>query len=424
MDMSELCAKVNAIYKKETDHKVQSEGLQKLLEGVLTSVPSDNLKQITEAVSNLVETVVNNESTSMVVSRQFIADIASYLSQPSLNTALIKGIGEAVLTQLHARALAYEEQSTQIRMILANALERDRQFDQSARTLMGIPIETGQRGYRHEFKMELYLRITELFLEADNVEEADRHVKRASLLQQDVKEEALVIKYKALYARVLDRQGNFTEAAQRYHELSLKPGLIPSEKRQVLQNALTCTLLAAPGTQRNRLLNTLFKDERCQQLVGHSLLKNMYLERLVKGPELTEFELSLCPHQRLLDAEGVSILQRSVLEHNILAASRLYANISFDGLGQLLGIPAAKAEKVATQMISGEKVQGAIDQLERTVSFEVPDSSNGGADSQIASICELVASINEKLATRFSEWHTERFNAYKRAHQQPNDLMQ
>lgn len=97
-------------------------------------------------------------------------------------------------------------------MILASAHERGKEFEQSARTLMGIPLETGQRldcsfwvekikwfdlrGYRPEFKMELYLRITELFLEAGNIEEADRHVKRASLLQQDVKEDALVLKYK------------------------------------------------------------------------------------------------------------------------------------------------------------------------------------------------------------------------------------
>jgi hypothetical protein len=45
--------------------------------------------------------------------------------------------------------------------------------------------------------MELYLRITELFLEAGNILEADRYVKRASLLQQDVKEDSgtLLLKY-------------------------------------------------------------------------------------------------------------------------------------------------------------------------------------------------------------------------------------
>jgi hypothetical protein len=45
--------------------------------------------------------------------------------------------------------------------------------------------------------MNLYLRITELFLDADNIVEADRHVKRASLLQQDVKDDlGILLKYK------------------------------------------------------------------------------------------------------------------------------------------------------------------------------------------------------------------------------------
>lgn len=44
--------------------------------------------------------VVNNESTSMVVSRQFVADIATHLNQPSLSTVLVKSVGESVLCQL------------------------------------------------------------------------------------------------------------------------------------------------------------------------------------------------------------------------------------------------------------------------------------------------------------------------------------
>uniref|UniRef100_A0A914N075 COP9 signalosome complex subunit 4 n=1 Tax=Meloidogyne incognita TaxID=6306 RepID=A0A914N075_MELIC len=62
--------------------------------------------------------------------------------------------------------------------------------------------------------------------------------------------------------------------------------------------------------------------------------------------------------------------QRTVVEHNFLAASRLYSNISFDGLGQLLGVSSKKAEKIASQMISSDKVHGKINQLDSTVSFE------------------------------------------------------
>ena len=39
---------------------------------------------------------------------------------------------------------------------------------------------------------------------------------------------------------------------------------------------------------------------------------------------------------------GSSILDRAVIEHNILSASKLYNNISFEELGRLLAIPPAK----------------------------------------------------------------------------------
>ena len=42
---------------------------------------------------------------------------------------------------------------------------------------------------------------------------------------------------------------------------------------------------------------------------------------------------------------GSSILDRAVIEHNILSASKLYNNISFEELGRLLAIPATKVSK-------------------------------------------------------------------------------
>lgn len=54
----------------------------------------------------------------------------------------------------------------------------------------------------------------------------------------------------------------------------------------------------------------------------------------------------------------------------MLAASKLYANISFESLGELLGIPSDRAEKIATELISSERLPGSIDQLEQLVSFE------------------------------------------------------
>ena len=57
------------------------------------------------------------------------------------------------------------------------------------------------------------------------------------------------------------------------------------------------------------------------------------------------------------------------------AASKLYANITFDQLGQLLGIDAAKAERIAASMLGEKRLRGSIDQPESRIHF---DHSGGG----------------------------------------------
>ena len=59
-----------------------------------------------------------------------------------------------------------------------------------------------------------------------------------------------------------------------------------------------------------------------------------------------------------------------MIEHNLLSASKLYNNISFEELGSLLEIPPAKAEKIASQMITEGRMNGHIDQIDSIVHFE------------------------------------------------------
>jgi len=44
-------------------------------------------------------------------------------------------------------------------------------------------------------------------------------------------------------------------------------------------------------------------------------------------------------------ADGSTVLDRAVIEHNLLSASKLYKNITFVELGQLLSISPDMAEK-------------------------------------------------------------------------------
>lgn len=137
-----------------------------------------------------------------------------------------------------------------------------------------------------------------------------------------------------------------------------------------LKNALICTVLASAGQQRSRMLATLFKDERCQQLPAYSILEKMYLDRIIRRSELQEFEALLQPHQKANTVDGSSILDRAIFEHNLLSASKLYNNITFSELGSLLEIDPHKAERIASQMIAEERMNGYIDQIEGMVNFE------------------------------------------------------
>lgn len=75
-------------------------------------------------------------------------------------------------------------------------------------------------------------------------------------------------------------------------------------------------------------------------------------------------------HQKATTVDGSTILDRAVFEHNLLSASKLYNNITFVELGALLEIQPDKAERIASQMISEERLNGYIDQIDGIVHFE------------------------------------------------------
>ena len=47
-------------------------------------------------------------------------------------------------------------------------------------------------------------------------------------------------------------------------------------------------------------------------------------------------------HQTALTSDGFKVIERAIIEHNMLAASKVYNNITFTELGSLLNIDADK----------------------------------------------------------------------------------
>jgi len=346
--------------------------------------------------------IVLQENVSVVVSRQIISDIAAALSTFDSETS--KGIGHYTLSNLQSRAISFEEQVVTIRQHLATIYENEQSWRAAADALVGIPLETGQKQYSNEMKLETYLKIAQLYLEEEDPVQAEIYINRASLLQKsDSPGDKLSVLYKVCYARVLDYRRKFIEAAQRYNELSYYTHIHETERMEALKHALICTILASAGRQRSRMLATLFKDERCQQLPAHEILEKMYLDRIIRGPQLKEFSDMLAPHQKATTGDGSSILDRAVVEHNLLAVSKLYKNISFEQLGILLDIPPIKAEKIASHMISNATMNGFINQIDGFVHFEAQEVL-ATFNEQIQGVCLQVNGIIERIQKHVPEW--------------------
>jgi COP9 signalosome complex subunit 4 len=90
--------------------------------------------------------------------------------------------------------------------------------------------------------------------------EADSAVTKAGSVVESIQNPeqhvALILRYKSTYARVLDSNRKFLQAASRYHDLSQSStDLIRSEDLlNMLGRAATCAILAPSGPQRQRVL--------------------------------------------------------------------------------------------------------------------------------------------------------------------------
>jgi len=296
--------------------------------------------------------------------------------------------------------VAFEEQVSTIRENLAKVYEDEEEWAEAAKCLREIPLDTGNRGaLDDEYKVNIYVKIAQLYLEDDESVQADVYINRAASLIHSCKDHLLQLRYKVCFARILDYKRKFLEASSRYYELSQIVG--DSERMEALKCSVTCAILAQAGPQRSRMLANLYKDERCARLDIFPTLEKMYLERILRKAEVQKFAEGLKEHQTAKLSDGSTVLDRAVIEHNLLSASRIYNNITFDELGSLLEIPPARAEEIAARMMVENRMRGSIDQIATLIKFETESGPLPLWDSHIESACHTVNHLLEALTGKY-----------------------
>ena len=148
---------------------------------------------------------------------------------------------------------------TQLKQILAGIYQDAEDWSEAAKMLNSIPLDSGQRNYEDDFKLDIYLKITQLQLEAEDSVAAENSLNRATALVTQTKKKDAQIVYKACHARILDYRRKYLEAGQKYHEMSLMTEISEPERLQALEKAIHCALLAPAGVQRARLIATFYK---------------------------------------------------------------------------------------------------------------------------------------------------------------------
>jgi COP9 signalosome complex subunit 4 len=148
-------------------------------------------------------------------------------------------------------------------MIFDYKVNEEGDYSAAARVLAGTRMEDNQDTVyfmKPEDKCDIYVKIAECFLEEDEIVESDSAVTKAGTVVESISKPeehmALILRYKSTYARVLDANRKFLQAASRYHDLSQSSEqLIRAEDLLgMLGRAAMCAILAPSGPQRQRVL--------------------------------------------------------------------------------------------------------------------------------------------------------------------------
>lgn len=315
-----------------------------------------------------------------------------------------------ILEKLSSRIISFEDQIVYIRQALSFIYERTGSYSEAAEVLIGIPLFNGQKEYSIDFKTEVYLRISQLYLLNKDKDKAEGYINRASMLQSEIKDNTLKIKYKLAYANFLDYKSKYLEAAQRYIEASHSYTLSEEQRNEALNNAILSTILAGAGKKRSRFLSTLYKDERCQHSPLFQMLEKMYLEKIIKKSDIQLFYTLMKDHQRASQMDDdTSQVDKAIIEHNLLSVSKIYKSISFEQLSALLQVDEYKVEKYASKMIFEDRMNGQIDQIARIIIFE-KSSKLFTFDKQIQTICFHVNDLVDSIVQKYPNYNEKKMD--------------
>ncbi|KEF59483.1 uncharacterized protein A1O9_04327 [Exophiala aquamarina CBS 119918] len=389
----------------------------------LTTSPSRANEQHATNLVTYIDSLLTS-SLGIITIRPLLATLIQSLSTSASEVKVT--VGSHLAEALQSQLASFEEQDAAVREILADGYEAEEEYSAAAKALQGINLDSTQRQVPDRKKVETWIRIVRNYLEDDDTVAAEtglNKIKNAAAAIPVLKESPdLRLLYQLSQARILDSRRDFLNASAEYLNVSSSSIADEDDRRRALSAAIKTAILAPAGPLRSRTLAKLYKDERSAETEEYGILENMFLDRLLSSMEVEAFAATLAPHQLAKTADGSTVLSKAVIEHNLLATSRLYENITTASLGQILGLKdgedetaAEKAEEYAARMVEQGRLRGEIDQIAGVIMFEtIPEVELRGPtrelrewDHGVQGLVEDVERYTEGIAESFPELISE-----------------
>lgn len=394
MDQNKLNSEIQTL-SKIGDNKQKLDGYSKLVDNIF------KVKKVALATS-LADHILSDE-VPIAFARQVLQLIAKRMEDLSNDEVLELGLH--ICEKISGRVVSFEEEDLVIRDQIAEVYNAKKDYTQAARTLAALHIESGNRTWTVKEKVAKYVQIAEYYLEDDDAVSAESWISKATMIVHEADDLELDLRARVCNARIYDSKRKFLHAAIAFYNLSQSGvhGVAESELLQLLNCAMTCAILGKAGPQRSRILATIYKDERSRGLANFEIVEKMFMDRILRKPEVEKFAEGLLPHQMARVNEDFTVLDKAMIEHNMIAISKIYNNITFEQLGSLLEITAQKAEEIIASMITEKRVKAVLDQLSGTVEFTNESEVLHTWDAQITSVCRQVDDLITVLGSRYPE---------------------
>lgn len=403
---SQKVASALAAIEEQPHQSTKQQEYDKLLNEIVTNSSGDELSQ------NIVYYLdsILDDRVSIMTRRPLLDNFILALRKLDPETQI--KLGQHAIQLYQSRVASIEEQDSQIREIMAQAYESEEDYTAAARALQGIILDSSQRIVTDDAKSKLWIRIVRYYLEDGDTTNAETFLNRIKNLPNKIQDHETRLYFQLSQARILDARRRFLDAAQEYFNVSLVTGVDEGDRLTALSAAIRCAVLAPAGPQRSRSLSRLYKDDRASSVGEFSILEKMFLDRLLNADEVAAFAKGLAPHQLAVTADGTTVLDKAVIEHNLVAASKLYGNINVDALGVILGLQPSgdlsageKAEAYAARMVEQGRLRGHIDQIDGVITFETDSDGANSAKSlhQWDAGVQALAENVEKVAASISE---------------------